>query len=158
MPCSYFFYHHDAIYLGAGEDHCNVPVHVALDLGHVQIRGVPGIGTDAVIVLGDGVKYLLKVQVTSVDATPLVGQLDYGETDPGQGEAGGGRGDVLDHVPGPQLQVLGHQGGAGLDLSREVSRHLQVWTGRQHNIRLSLRRTRNRMRTMRTTRMVRASV
>merc|ERR1740137_388400 len=54
----------------------NFWVNISLDLSNVHIRGMLGVGTDAMVVLDEGVKHfskiLITVPVTGVDTAMLV--------------------------------------------------------------------------------------
>jgi len=101
-------------------------LNVALHQRRIHVRGVLGIGLDAVIVLDHSVEdlgeVLVRVPITSVDTAMLVVELDGTGAGLGDGEAAGLGLDVLDFVPSLLGHVLGHQGVLRLDV-REFSRH-----------------------------------
>jgi len=99
---------------------------VAHHLGGIHVRGVLGVGGDAMVLLDQGIeddgKVLVGVPVSGVDAAVLVVELDGASDGLGEGEAAGLGLNVLQLVPLVLGDVLGHEGVGGLD-SGELAGH-----------------------------------
>jgi hypothetical protein len=104
----------------------NIGVDVSGDLGDIHVRGVLGVGRDAMVLLDDGIEdlseVLVGIPISGVDAAVLVVELDSAGDGLGEGEAGGLGDDVLNLVPSLLSDVLGHQRVGGLD-DGEISGH-----------------------------------
>jgi len=97
----------------------HIGVDVSGDLGDIHVRGVLGVGGDAMVLLDDSIKdlseVLVGVPISGVDTAVLVVELNSTGNALSEGESGGLGHNILDLVPSLLSDVLGHQRLGGLD-------------------------------------------
>lgn len=97
----------------------HIGVDVSGDLGDIHVRGVLGVGGDAMVLLDDSIKdlseVLVGIPISGVDTAVLVVELNSTGNALSEGESGSLGHNILDLVPSLLSDVLGHKRVGGLD-------------------------------------------